>query len=236
MSEKGQTIPPSPTGWDYAHTAAKVVISALPYVGGPAAELFEKVVTSPLSRRRDKWLTELFQKINKLQECVSEFDPVRLAHSDEFLSAFLQAAGAALKTHQTEKLNALRNSVLNVALGRAPDEDQQTIFLSYVDGFTPWHLRILKFFESPLGLTSPLDAVSDQTFGGSLSGALEDRFQELRGRRDFYNQIVRDLSNRGLLAVNDEVLFTMMTGIGLVTKRTTALGDQFLSFINEPQV
>ena len=90
----------------------------------------------------------------------------------------LRASQAALKTHHTEKLEALRNAVLNAAAGSGPSEDLQTAFLSFVDSFTPAHIHVLCFFER------------------RESAALE----QLSRRRAVTDQVVRDLESRGLIA------------------------------------
>ncbi len=63
----------------------------------------------------------------------------------------MQATQAALKTHQTEKLKALRNAVINVALRNEPDADRQQQFVAMVDRFTRTHLSLLRFFSDPAG-------------------------------------------------------------------------------------
>ena len=47
MDENPKQLPQRTTG-DYAHTTAKAALSALPVVGGPAAELFALVIAPPL--------------------------------------------------------------------------------------------------------------------------------------------------------------------------------------------
>lgn len=66
---------------------------------------------------------------------------------------------------------------------------------------------------------------------GGLGNVLEHNLPELRGRRDIYDQFWRDLYSRGL--VNSENLHVTMSENGLGQKRTTAMGDSFLSFIAE---
>ncbi len=67
---------------------------------------------------------------------------------------------------------------------------------------------------------------------GALSHLVEQALPELRGRREIYDQLWRDLYSRGL--VNTEGLHVMMTGGGLVAKRTTEISDAFLNFITSP--
>lgn len=229
-----QAVLPQATGWDHAHLAVKAALSALPLAGGPAAELFATIIAPPLLRRRDEWLQALAAGIETLREQVAGFDAASLRDNDAFVSVALQASRAAMQTHQTEKLDALRNAVLNVAAGRTTDDDEQAIFLGYVETLTAWHLRMLKFFENPMGMAAARGARTDYSFAGSLSQPLHDVYPDLRDRRDFCDQITRDLAARGFLNSSPDVLHTMMTGSGMSAKRTTAIADRFLAFIASP--
>ena len=82
---------PQPTTADHVHVVAKALISAVPVVGSPAAELFGYLIAPPLNRRRDEWLESLAQGFDLLEERFSGFDHRALADREEFVSAFLQA-------------------------------------------------------------------------------------------------------------------------------------------------
>lgn len=213
---------PKRSAGDVAHTVAKAGLSAVPIVGGPAAELFQLVIVPPLEKRRAEWMERVAEGLKKLEAKGLNIETLR--DNEQFISAVMQASQIALRTHQEEKLNALRNAVLNVASNQTPDEALQAMFLSFVDNFTEWHMRVLKLFQHP----------PDQpgVMMGSLVPALENRYPELRERREFYDNIWRDLFSRGL--VNTQSLHGMMSGSGLTQKRTTDHGDMFLAFITEP--
>jgi hypothetical protein len=61
----------------------------------------------------------------------------------------MQANQSAFRNHKKEKIDALRNAVLNSCLPGAPEDDIQMIFLNYIDELTPWHLRIMNLFDDP---------------------------------------------------------------------------------------
>jgi hypothetical protein len=225
---------PQPTLGDHVHLAVKAVLSALPVAGGPAAELFAAIIAPPLARRRDAWLQSVADGLDALRQKTDGFDPVSLANNSAFVSVALQASRAAIQTHQNEKLEALRNAVLNVAAGRATDEDEQAMFLGYIETLTGWHIRMLKFFEAPMRMAAACGARTDYSFAGALAQPLEEVYHDLRGRRDFYDQITRDLVARGFLNSSPDVLHTMMTGSGMSAKRTTEIADRFLAFILPP--
>jgi hypothetical protein len=227
--EKKIDVPESGKG-DVALGLAKAVLSSVPIVGGAAAELFAMVVTPPLEKRRAKWMQDVGEKLNELKE--KGIDIGELSKNEAFISTVLQASQAALRTHHEEKLEALKNAVINVAVGNAPNEDIQTMFINLVDSLTPWHIKILRFFQNPVELGGKKGIRPEGMYMGAPSQILEQYYLELRGHREFYDLVVRDLHARGLFTLDS--LHTMMTANGAFTKRTTQLGDEFLSFISSP--
>lgn len=221
MADKLQE--PNRNKTDVAHAVVKAGLSAIPVVGGPAAELFQTVIQPPLEKRRAEWMAQVGEKLNELEDDGLKLED--LQENEEFISAVMHASQIALRTHQNEKLDALQNAILNVAKGQGPDEALQNVFLNLVDSYSELHLRILKLFQSP----TPPPGMSM----GGLSNVLEHNIPELNGRREMYDQLWKDLYSRGL--VSTEGLHVTMTGHGLGEKRTTETGDAFLRFIEEPQ-
>jgi hypothetical protein len=72
-----------------------------------------------------------------------------LAGNDLFIDAVVTATRTVEHTHQAEKIDALRNAVLNSVAPDAPDADTQAIILNLVDQFTPSHLRLVTLWDDP---------------------------------------------------------------------------------------
>jgi hypothetical protein len=217
--------PPKQDVYDHVERAVRVVASV--FGAGALGELVQK----PIEFRRSKWMEEVAEGLRKLEETVDAFKIENLERSEEFTTAVLHASQAAMRTHQHEKRAALRNAVLNVALGRVPDDDLQLIFLHLVDAFTPLHLRVLRFFSDPAA-NERASALVANTMAGGLGRVLEAAIPELQGQREFYDLLYKDLVDRGLL-VGGGLQVTMTKG-GLLTKRSSKLGDQFLAFVRSP--
>lgn len=130
MNKEMKSVPSNSKG-DVLHAITKAGLSAIPIVGGPAVELFQYVVQPPLEKRRFEWMTSIGEKLNELEE--NKFDLEKLKNDENFISVMMNASQMALRTHQEEKLDALRNAILNVAKGEAPDESVQHLFLNFVD-------------------------------------------------------------------------------------------------------
>ena len=217
---------------DAAHTVVKAGLSAIPVVGGPAAELFSAIVIPPLSRRRDEWVVSLAEALKKLEKRVEGFKLKELSENETFITTVTHATQAAIRNHQEEKLEALRNAVLNSVLPNPPDEDLQLMFLSFIDAFTSWHLRILEFFDNPKGWGERHDVVFEESWMGSRSGLLEKAYPQLVEHRDLYTQIVADLFSKGLISTGS--ISGNVTGSGEFDSLTTRMGKQFLEFITSP--
>ncbi len=223
--------PPKPTKGDAAHAIVRAGLGAIPVAGATATELLNAIVTPPLERRRQEWMERIGNALRKLEEerGISLED---LKKNDVFLDIALQASQTALRTSQEEKQNALKNAVLNSSLTTSPDESMQQMFLNFIDFLTVWHLRLLAFLDNPeeWAKTHGLD-FSNISMGG-ISTLIETAFDELRGRRDLYDQLGKDLYSRGL--INSENFHITTTGHGLMQSKTTGIGKQFLRFITSP--
>jgi hypothetical protein len=171
---------PQRTAGDYVHGIAKAALSAVPIVGSPAAELFALVLAPPLEKRRESWLQELYESLKRLERQESGFKMNDLANNEVFVSTTIQATQIALRTHQVEKRDALRNALLSVIRDKSLDEEKQIFFLALIDLFTVTHLELLRCFADPT------------TFPAQ-------RRIELRNRRAMTDPIVLDLNSRGLL-------------------------------------
>ena len=67
----------------------------------------------------------------------------QLQDDDAFITIVMWASQAAIKTHEAEKREALRNAVLDATRPHAPDASLQHHFVTLLDTLTVWHLRVL---------------------------------------------------------------------------------------------
>lgn len=220
--------PPKTSKADVALTISKALVAVIPLAGGSLATLSE-LLEWPISRRRQLWMEELAQAVSELQQRIEELARP-LAENEAFVTAALQATQIALRTHQQEKLDALRNAVKNSALKQAPDDNRQLMFLRFVDEFTPLHLRVLAIFDNPAECVAETGR-RFQVSMGSLGTVIVHCVPELVREDELSSQIFRDLQNRGLL-MQGMALNGAMSQQGLLTRRTSSLGREFLKFIS----
>ena len=218
---------------DAAHTIAKAGLSLIPIIGGPAAEIFNAIITPPLAKRRDEWIKSIVDGLKELEEKMEDYRIENLSQNEMFITTVMQASQAAVRNHQKEKLEALRNAVLNSSLSNQPDEDLQIIYLDLIDSLTPWGLRILKLFENPKEWGQKHNIqYPNWRMGGGADDVLEHAMPELKNRRDFYDPIIKDLFNKGLLGTDS--LHGMTSENGMLASKISERGKQFLKFIESP--
>jgi hypothetical protein len=143
---RSEDRPPQAGPADDALAFGRAALSMVPLVGSPAVELLGLIVKPSLERRRDEWLTGIGERLRSLEEA-KRLTLNDLQNDETFVDVATQATQAALRTSQSEKRRALRNAVLNSALRNAPEAVVQQLFVSLIDAFTEWHLKMLAFGE-----------------------------------------------------------------------------------------
>ena len=223
---------PEATLEDGLHTLATAGIASIPIVGAAASELFTVILASPLEKRRVEWMNDVAEHLKELEER-EELKLEDLQDNETFITTVMQTSQAAIRNHQSEKREALRNAVLNAALPHAPEEAIQQQFINQVDTFTVWHIRLLDLFKEPSAWFERQGVKSSVLPSlGNLEQLLEAAWPELQNRYDFLNVIVQELESKGLYSGGG--LRTGMSPRGVYGKRTTKMGDSFLEFITAP--
>jgi hypothetical protein len=165
---------------DKVYNVGKAIINLLPG-GSLGSYIYETYVKSPANHRSDKFLLSLVEAIIEIQDKVESFS----ADSPIFQTALISALGTAIRHHQEQELEALRNTVLNAGLPNAPEADIQRMFLNWLDEFTSWHLMLLKYLHE--GTYNDLQVVQD----------------DIEVKRPFYNQVLQDLNAKGLIQLKE---------------------------------
>ena len=176
----------------------------------------------------EKWRESLTQKLDDLDEKLNDFHLENLFKNELFITTVIQASHIAMRNHQKEKIEALRNAILNTAIMPSPEEDLQLIFLNYIEILTPLHLRMLKYYNNKKEFMEKrgIDI-------GSTHDHWSPAFPEFKGKWEFSGIIISDLEDRRLIISGDEMMNRMMRKED-TNKLTTEIGDQFLQFITSP--
>lgn len=211
---------------EVGYAIAKGSIGSVPMAGGVLSELFSLAFTDPATKRREQVLSDMDDRLKKLEE--EGYDIQKLAESDEFLTIAMQAYNIALRTHQSMKRQALMNAISNTPK-LSIDENIKQMYLTYIDEFNEWHLKILWFLDNPLSFFKENDKPNFYMTG--KSDLLTRAFPELTDKRPFYDRIVTDLHSRGLIVYDS--LHVTMSEQGLWQSGTSEFGKEFLNFVSE---
>ncbi len=229
MSQNQKYDPPKHTTGDTAHLVSSAILSLIP----GAAELFRFFVIPPLEKRQQKWMEEVGQALRELEQ-KREAQLEELQNNPRFITVLVQATQAAMHNHQEEKINALRNVIVNSATGIDIDEDLQLQFVRFVDELTPSHLALLQFFADHEAQVSAISSY-EQVYQFFLSES------KCNLGRDEFMLLCTDLTTRILLHVSPDM--EAFEGVFKSDKlllesqregpmlRVTSIGRKFLKFI-----
>lgn len=225
-------IPPTEGAGDAAHAAARMLIGVVPIVGGTAVEVFNLIVGPPVQKHLATWREDLARRLIDLIRDVADVqaEVERLQANDQFIATTLEATRIAAVTRSQEKLDALRNAVLNVAAGIDVGEIERQMFLRYVDELTEAHLRILSYGA---GTLRPKEIANyNGWIHASPAQVLTTTFAELAQQPELSKRLWKDLVERGLImemAANDR-RFTERWRESWPTE----FGSKFIHFISAP--
>ncbi|RAZ88261.1 hypothetical protein DPM33_24545 [Mesorhizobium hawassense] len=210
---------------------AGAAITLIPGAGYAIGQIVERFVAEPLQKRRDKWFTKVGEGLRDLQARLQDFDPSKLDENDDFISAVAEATAAATRTAKQEKIEALRNGVLNIAKGLQLDDVLRGIFFGYIERFSPAHIQVLKLLAAPSSSPEMRQKASQMMAGAQMS-VLEAALPASVISPGALDRVLSDLHREGLADTNS--MMAMGTSGVFLAKRSTGIGDSFLQFIADP--
>jgi hypothetical protein len=213
---------------DYALAAAKAAVGSIPVAGAALNELLSILVTPSLDKRKSEWMEEVGQGLRDIESKLSSL--AELQSKESFVDIAVEASRIAISTSQEEIRNALKNAVLNAAVSESVDEAKQKLFLHFLDTFTEWHIRFLKLFDDPESYMREHRITLGNLYMGGITNLLDAAFPQLKGEEEFSEAIWNDIYSRKIF--NTSSIHGTMSMSGIVSKRTTNLGKEFLVFIS----
>lgn len=214
------------------HRVVSATVASVPVIGGAATEAFHALIEPPMAKRRTEWMVQVTDALNEIYDSglVTESD---LQHNEQFFTTLVNASNAAVRNHEKAKLEALKNAVLNSALPNSPDDTKQQLFLNLIETCTSWHLSLLSLFQGPEAWAERNNHCFPNFHMGGISSVIESAYPELSNQSELYQLVWKDLYRNGLL--NTDSLGTTMSASGMLAKRTTSFGDEFVNFISCPE-
>ncbi|MEX2283285.1 MAG: hypothetical protein WEE89_12445 [Gemmatimonadota bacterium] len=241
--------PPQETRSDKSHAAGKLatigaagLIATAGGLGAAVAAfgmqaLVELVFRNPIEKRNEEWaqrVATVLETLEKREPGKSAAEVLRdLQANPEFMTTLQRASIYAVRTHQTEKIDALKNAVLNAALPGAPEADLQALYLQLIDQLSPSQMRILAFFTDPVKTLvgqGRYHLLPRRLRKMSPLAAARVAFPELEERAPLWFNFIRALEREdlieGVLRENPESGF--YDGL---KPQATSLGRGFLEFV-----
>jgi len=189
--------PTAETAGDKVHRLARSLIGLSPIFSGTVLEIFNALIVPPVERRKAKWMVKVSEAIAELQG-KSDIKIENLAENEHFISILLHACSLAIKNHQDEKINVLKNALINSITNKDISEDLQFTFLNLINEFTPTHLKIL--YDIHVGFCwSPVVSFRNYNVNLEFSRILLRECSDLKGQGDFVYQVINDLNSKNLL-------------------------------------
>lgn len=217
---------------DFLNRGLKAAVGALPVVGGPLNEFLAFVIGDPAQERRDDFMKATLERLIALEAITERLRPENLRENEQFQATFIQSVRLATTTASADKKKLLQNAIINSAIGEV-DETVRLLFLQMLDRITPMHAVLLSFFDNPRGNPAAVRKAESISLGGALAHLIEAAFPEIHSNGDLLTRVVLDLHGMGLTTTNS--VQGMMTGNGLLERRSTELGQSFLAFISDPE-
>ena len=207
---------------------AEIVLSFVPSIGGALQTIFAKTAARKLEERRAFWLNYLASLLQQLQDRVAALED--LPNDPLFMDALVTSVRIADRTSREEKLDLLRNAVVNSVMRGAPDADLQMVFFRWIDEFTVSHLQLLILANSPTDWYKSHDIpmVSDSTT--VRQEMVERAMPWFAGKREVIEVVERDLIQANLIHSGILVPFT---GDVIYESLTTEVGKRFVAFITK---
>jgi hypothetical protein len=153
--EKPDRLPDFPTddkrsvGFHVGMASADAVASVIPGGSYAVQQIIKQFIGEPLERRREAWFVLLGEGLRDLQDKLDGFDPRCLTDNEAFVSTVAETTRIAMTTHRAERLEALRNIVLNTAIGLTVDDVAHGMFMALVERFSALHVQVLRILHDP---------------------------------------------------------------------------------------
>lgn len=222
--------------------AAKISTSLFPG-GSTAYEAFTAMVQPIHKSRKDGWLHLLMNDLVRREE--DGLTSLKaLSKNEEFVTIATKAIILAQQNHQKEKLEALRNIVLNSITWLSKNEpifDWSHKFLMIVDQISPLHILLLKTFQYPVLEAKEKGVDFSDMVKATNAKVFFKLYPSLKNKSVLATQCWRELHSFGFVR-SDNFNITSKTEDmgslhthGKLLPQTTDFGNKFLEMIESAE-
>ena len=215
---------------DNAHATAKVALSAIPMVGGSLSESFDALIGAPISKRREQWMIEITNALNKL---TINYD--NLSKNDEFVSNFIESTLVVIKNNHKEKKEYLKTIIIKSAKNETPINDWSSLFIRYIDEVSYDSILLLSYIYE-----NKLELKFIESYEDFYEKYTKNAHKEVD--KDYFKFMCTELSGKGLLRISNSIddfsdiyvtttLITEDTDETLPRLKVTSAGKEFIKWI-----
>jgi hypothetical protein len=221
---------------DKAHTLVRGLVASTPLVGGFAAEVFNLLFVPPFQKRLESWMHMVAADLDELRHS-GLISLEALSNDERFVTTMIQCTQVAIRHHQQEKLDLLRNAVFNTARKKYAKDNFESTFIQYIDQLTPKHIALLFFLWNEESNLQKIKSYEDllQEFLISYDTSVN---------REVFGLLCNDLESHFLARFSssikgfDEGLYfeTALVSEGEESRpmlKVTELGQSFLDFVRK---
>jgi len=183
-------------------------------------------------RRRREWDARVLRAVRELELRTPGVTIQVLTGDPAFNTIIAEADQIAMQSRDEEKLQALLYAIQNCTLPGAPAISVQSFFLRFLNDLSTTHLKVLAVLNNPREWLRSRSIGEDRFKVGTVNSLIQACLATTLMPTNSSEQIVRSLQSRGLL--QQHKVETVMGRDSLLAPRTTAMGRQFLAFIQKP--
>jgi len=217
---------PEPDETDTASAVARSIIGAAP-LGGSLIELLSPILGPPVERRRGEWARDLADVVESIGKRVEE-----LGSDDVFVSSVIRTSRIAIASHRADKRKLLKNMLVKIGSGFAPDEDMLEVYFRIIEDLTPSHIAFLHFLWISGSRIAKLNEGAIPV-GMKYQEVLDRFLPELSKKQEFVQQILQDLAQHRLISAGAPG--THFPQISFPQQMMTNQGVNLLNFVLSPK-
>lgn len=215
---------------DHIKALAAAGASLIPGVGGPLGTLLQEYLPSTWQVRQEESIRRLESDFERLKSKLAD----QKLRSEAFHVSLIRVIRLMIMELNEEKRTAFRAIILNEALIPTVSTEFQ-FFVGITEFLSGDHIRMLRILSNPLGFVEAnpeiLKSIQDLNTGGMVH-LLKPAFPGFE--RGHLDAIADDLHQKSLSKMSREGLGSMSSRAGLLTQKTTEIGERYLRFISLP--
>jgi len=161
--------------------------------GGFAVKIIQKISVPKMEQRQERWETEVTDAINKLYSILGESELTKRAQEEDFLSILLQAYPIMMKNHQADKINYIKNAIINSVIDNENIFDLKTSMFILIDELSIIHFYLLFFYKENLSRLNSYE---------HLYEGFENTYPNLINKSEFI-YFTKELGNKNLIEISN---------------------------------